>query len=967
MKPFLEKVTDYYLSEKESSDGNIGIVTPNRRAALFIRSHISKKTSKTIWAPEIISLEELINKISGLKIIDNITLLMEFYRAVNDSNKNRSTAVNSQASGPDTFEELLHWAPLLLQDFNEIDSNLKNPETLFNGLSDIKKLEAWSPGQEPTPFQKQYIEFFNNIPLYHNTLKSNLLSKGIAYQGLSHHIAASKIEKDPGSLPWTKLIFAGLNALSQSEERIISELSNNNQAVVIWDTDDYYVSEKKEVFSHEAGTFIRKYNKKWHNKTITIKENCFKDQIKNIKILGTAKNINQVQLAGNILYSKINKDELEQTAVVLADETLITPMLSALPEYIDKVNITMGYPLSQTGFYAFAKNALSMHIRSSNSLNNNKSKQTYYYKDILRILKHPYSKLILKDSDNKDIASVLINKINNSNRSFYNLEMLNNIDSGKNEKAIEMFFSDWNNSPEKAISFFKKTLQILEEQHITSPDQINNKFSIDLAAFNQFALLLNRFDIYLELYNQPANLQSFKLIFSNLVSGINIPFSGEPLEGLQIMGMLETRNLDFKNLIVFPVNETILPKGKSQNSFIPYDLKKKYGLHTHKERDAIYAYHFYRLLQRAENIFLLYNTQANDIGSGEKSRFITQIEHELSEYNPNINIKHDIIPLTVGASDKITSVSITKTPDIMEQIKNTGQKGFSPSSLSIYMKCSLQFYFRKIMNIEEAEEVEETIEQKTLGLAIHDVLEKIFEPIKGKTIKKEDLNISHDELVKIAKEKFSRHYSEGDLNTGRNYLLFRVALKMIKNYLENEKETLYSEASQNINTTIISLEKPYESELIFKNNSHEINLKLKGKADRIDKTNNLHRIIDYKTGKVEEKELKIREWKDILENTDTDKSFQLLCYSWLFFKEHNDLDEVLPSIVSFRNPSHGLFKMQHPLNDSGIVSREATKEFEENVLKTLFAEIYDNNIPFHPTDNTEHCKYCAFNVLCKRI
>jgi len=969
MTPFLEKVAKHYLSEDRSAEGNICIVTPNRRAALFIRSYIGKETSKTMWAPEIISLEEFINKLSGLKIVDNITLLMEFHKALKGQVEGEKGEKAEKATNADTqenFEDILNWAPMLLQDINEVDSNLENPDVLFENLTDIKKMEAWSPDQEPTLFQKQYFNFFKNLPHYHKAFKANLLDQNIAYQGLSHRVAASKIETIVKDLPWQKVIFAGLNALNQAEEEIISTLINNNIATIIWDADEYYVSQSWQGVNHEAGRFIRKYRKKWHLNSIDHTKNYFKEQKKNINVLGIAKNINQVQLTGNILLSQIPKEEHEKTAVVLADETLMTPMLSALPPHVDKVNVTMGYPLSETGFYSFAESVFSMHIRATQTLAEAKQTKSWlYYKDILKILKHPYSNILFTDNEGNNIASLLSNAINKSNRSFYTLEHLIGICKDKESMLMQSLFCNWDNSPAKALDFFKIALQNLDEKYLHSTSEEKSEFSIDLAAFNQFGFLINRFEFYLNTYKQPETLQSFKLIFRHLVSGLRISFSGEPLEGLQIMGMLETRSLDFKNVIIFPVNESILPKGKTQNSFIPYDVKVKYGLNTHKERDAIYAYHFYRLLQQAENIYLIYNTQTGDIGGGEKSRFITQIEHELKEYNPDICINHEIIPVMMDFEAPQTVLSIDKTPDIMEKICREGEKGLSPSSLNIYLKCSLRFYLSKIMNIEESEEVEEIMEYRTMGLAIHDVLEEIFKPYLGKILKEENLNVNHEDIESLLKDRFLYYYSDGDIFTGKNYLLYRVALRMIENYLENERKEIQLQSSKNKYVTVVSLEEFYTSSLSIKSDN-DINVKVKGKVDRIDKVDNLYRLIDYKTGKVETKDLKINQWDELLENPETEKSFQLLCYSWLFFKENNKADDLLPSIISFRNPSRGLLKMQHPSSADGMVNHDVIKEFEENVLKPIFQELYDPETPFRQTENEENCKYCPFTVLCKR-
>jgi len=955
MTPFLKRIAEYFLSEFDNSEDNICIVTPNRRAALYIRSYISGMIKKTSWAPDILSLEDFINRLSGLKIVDNLTLMMEFHNVLNNNNGKSLIEDNS-------FEELINWAPMLLQDFDEIDSNVEEPDKLFEYLSDIKRLDVWDPSnKEPSDYQKRYLDFFKNIPEYHKKFKENLLSKKIAYQGLSHHIAASEIDKTIADLPWGKVIFAGLNALNQTEEKIISALLENDKAKIVWDCDEYYIDN-----NHEAGFFIRKYLKKWQNHTIIKKENSFKETSKNVNILGIAKSVNQVQLAGNVLSDKINPEEYEKTALILADESLMLPMLSALPSKVSKLNITMGYQLSATAFYSFAEAVLNMHIRSTGQSSSEEGKAWFYYKDILKILKHPYSNYLFDDSD-KYLSNIISDAINKSNRSFYSIENIMAVCNNNQSDIIKTLFSNWNNSTEKAISFFKQVLQLLEKSYFDKDDDTSNSdFSIEIASLSRFNLLLNRFDMYIATYKQPENLQVFKLVFKNLVSSLRIPFSGEPLEGLQIMGLLETRNLDFKNIIVFPVNESILPKGKSQNSFIPFDVKKKFKLNTYKERDAIYAYHFYRLLQRAKNIYLIYNTEADKIGGKEKSRFISQIEHELKDFE-NIKINEKIIPVSsnLHSSDE-ENIVVEKTPDIIEKIHKLGERGFSPSSINMYLKCSLRFYFEKIMKLKESDEVEETVELNTLGSIIHDVLKELLNPFIGKVIKAEDLNIEDKNIQAVLKSKFEKYYEAGEIDKGKNYLLFRVAMRMIGNYLKMEKAHIAE--TYNIEpVTIISLENEYKSSMSIKNNGEDIKFNIIGTADRIDKTGDIYRVIDYKTGKVGSNELTFDSFDELLqEDGNKEKSFQLLCYSWLYANNSN-AEKILPSIISFRKISEGLFKIKNPEIDKGVIDKSYINEFENSVLKLIFEEIFDKNTPFQLTKNIDNCDYCPYKTICDRI
>lgn len=906
MISFLEEVIEDLFKEQVDITECI-YVLPSKRAGTFLKKIISKKIGRSIISPTVYSIEEFVEDISNITFASPTQQLFELYRAY--------LQVGSYEK--ESFESFLAWGQTLLQDINEIDRYLVNPSELFSGLSAIQQLNHWSLQDEKTDLMKNYLDFWKQLDAIYQAFNTNLLEQDIGHQGLVYRIASKKIQRyiQKENKPH---ILIGFNALNTAESEIIQCLLSKPKSKIYWDIDEYFLADKL----HDAGLFLRKHLKSWNyfaSHKLKGKGNIYLTP-KHIEVIGVPKNISQSKYVGTLLdnIQKESSETLQNAALILGDESLLNPMLNSIPKSITSINITMGQKLSLTGTASFFTNFLDLHL--------SKTKKGWFFKNIVAFLINPYTSLLLKhfQIDSSEIVST----IHNRNLIYLSLTDLNTF-IGNNE-AFSLLFAEF-----KSISTFLencnsiinsyKNIYIEKEDYLV----VEQLYKVH-TTFNQISDLVLKYD-YIN------SLKGLKSLFQQLITSETLDFQGDPMEGLQIMGMLESRNLDFETVILTSVNEGILPSGKSNNSFIPFDLKIEFGLPTYKEKDAVYTYHFYRLLQRAKNVYLLYNTEPDVLEGGEKSRLITQI---LTDEN-----RKDIIEKI--ATPQIQSVersnkTVIKTPALKEIIALYAIKGFSPTSLSNYIRNPIDFYKQNLLGIQDLEEVEEDIAANTMGTIIHDTLEELYTSFVGKEISKSDI-IAAKGLVEVTvQQNFKKTYLDGAYDTGKNLIAYKVVIRYIQNFLDNEIELLNQHSIK-----ILALEKNLKVELSLP--QYDKKVILKGKLDRIDIIDGQTRIIDFKTGKVEKRYLEVIDWNDIIENYDYSKAFQLLCYSYMFFKT-SSLTNIHAGIVSIKNLSEGvmLFHKKDSPRDTKkdpSINKEVLQKFED-LLFQLIGEILDTKIPF---------------------
>lgn len=953
MQSFLEKTVDYLFEKYGDGISELCIVLPNRRAGLFLKTHFSKRLKKVFWSPEIYATEDFIALLAELEMADTTTQLFELYETIKE--------VNPQQS--ETFNDFSKWGQILLSDFNEIDRYLIDAKQLFGNLQNIKELESWSLNSEEelTDFQKQYLDFWKLIGNYYSNFTKRLLAKNQAYQGMAYRIVAKKAEQCVKKHSWKKIIFAGFNALNKAEEIIIETLVNADLAEIIWDTDTYYLNNPNQ----EAGRFIRRYNdsgrfKNIKTNNISIEETLLSTEKKTISVIGAAKNIAQAKVAGDLV-DELQKHHpgLETTALVLADENLLFPVLHSLPGNLTDINVTMGYPLRNTPVAGYFDLVFSMH-ENALKLSKGKIPYSYYHNDIIKVLQHPYTAIALSSTNKKSIKSA-IHAIQERNIVFASQAMLGSIFSEFKFEGewthLQPVFEFWR-GPEDAIKCIHYLIDALKQGIIENLES-DAKVNLELEYLFAFTKIIKRIQTLMDSYHSIQDVLTLRGILNQLVRSSTLPFYGEPLMGLQVMGMLETRTLDFENVILLSCNEDILPSGKTVNSFIPFELKRFFGLPTYMDKDAIFSYHFYRLLQRATSIHLIYNTENDELGNGEKSRFLTQLLYELPKVNPNVVITEKLLNVpAVPVTEEY--IVIQKTPGILELLNEKGVYGFSPSALNKYRNCSLEFYFHVVAGLKAADEIEESIGADTLGNSIHEVLEILYKPIIGKKLTEAAIADMQKNAENVMMVVFEKKYSKSEMSYGKNLLTLKVALKFITNFLELELEHLKATETKGAPQYIKALEEELFAEL----NVNGAAIKIKGKADRIDQVGSMTRIIDYKTGVAENRELKLVAWEDIRTDTKLAKSFQLLMYALMYQKMNPAItNNLLSGIISFRSLSEGLKTVK--VNNVDVLNTETLVEFEEQV-KQMIADIFDPAIPFQQTTELENCTYCLFKGICNR-
>lgn len=960
MQSFLEQTVDILHKKYGDDISELCIVLPNRRAGLFLKTHFSKKLTKTFWSPEILATEDFVSVLAEVEMADPTTLLFELYETVKAVGKRDI----------ESFDEFSKWGQILLSDFNELDRYIVDHKRLFGNLKDIKELEAWSLNSEEalTEFQMQYLSFWKLLGEYYQHFTERLLANKKAYQGLAYRLVAANPEERVGKHPWKKIIFAGFNALNKAEEIIIEKLLDADLAEVIWDTDSYYVNN----LDQEAGRFFRKYKNSGKfskldkgEKNITIQENLLSTEAKSISVIGAAKNVAQAKVAGSLV-SEIKKIDpnLQETAVVLADENLLFPVLHSLPENLKDINVTMGYPLKNTPVAGFFDLIFALH-ETGLKLSQGKTNYSFYHSDVLKFLSHAYTATALSTVSKEYTFRKVLFALQQRNIVFANLKTLDSIfkefGCEKEFEILKPLFKHWAN-PYDAISCMQYVIEVLKNGIVLQQEnEEESKASLELEYLFAFTKIIKRIQVLMDTYpSSISDIKALRSIVNQIVRATGLPFYGEPLMGLQVMGMLETRTLDFKNVILLSCNEDILPSGKAVNSFIPFELKKYFGLPTYGDKDSIFSYHFYRLLQRASTIYLLYNTESDALGSGEKSRFLTQLIYELPKVNPNVKITERLVSIPSVNADLDSSISIEKTESVFKKLHERADYGFSPSLLNVYRNCSLQFYFHAIAGLKEADEVEETIGADALGNVIHEALDRFYKPFLGKKITPSDVRGMKKEVESTVVELFKKDYKESDVSFGKNLLILKVALKFINNFLDTEIGMLEKGEKEGKPVIIKALEQELESSIPITGKT----IKVKGKADRIDGYGSQTRIVDYKTGLAEDKELKFEDWEEIRTDAGLAKSFQLLTYAWLYQKSHPAVTEnIVSGIISFRKLSEGLKTVK--VSDSDALDAEILALFEEQLV-ALVSEIFNPKVRFTQTADVDNCTYCAFRGICNR-
>ncbi|KOS06800.1 hypothetical protein AM493_12775 [Flavobacterium akiainvivens] len=893
MQTFLDKLSAEIIQSHGNNLNAITIVLPNKRARIFLLEALKRQLNGTVFAPTIISIEDFVQDVAGIRSIDSIELLFEFYEIY---------LVLTPKDKQQNFETFANWGKTLLGDFNEIDRYLLEPDKVLKYLENIQEIEHWAVDVDKrTSMIASYLEFWKQLPSYYHTLYNHLLDKGTGYQGLIYREAVKNIDHFSEAFKG-HLIFGGFNALSAAEEKIIQHLMMNGQANIYWDIDYTFLNDHY----HDAGLFIRRFKKDWKQyagnefKWIT---NDFSTP-KDIRIIGTPKTVGQAKIAGEIIEQIQNSGQsLDKTALVLGEESLLIPMLYSLPANVGSLNITMGYSSRNNPAQVLVQKLFKLH---TNALARSEKSYTLYYREVLDVLTHPLVEPYIG-------ADYLINSINRNNITFLSLSKLFEI-QGRASDFFKLLFERWDENVGNVLQRLSDIMLVLKSYLSTDDEEDKIAKAFLYSIFKVINKLIN----YQDKHEQINNLAVLHSIYKQVIDLAEVSFEGEPLSGLQVMGVLESRVLDFENVIITSMNEGKFPAGKTQNSFIPYDVKRELGLPTYKEKDAIYSYHFYHLLLRAKNVYLLYNTESEGLDAGERSRFLTQLE---IERQPNHNLVSTIYNASLPPR-AYEPMHVPKTESVMTRLHEiaTG-KGFSPSALTGYLRNPIQFYYQRILRISEVDEVEESIALNTLGTIIHGALEELYKPTIGRFLTLHDLDtmatLADDEVMR----QFVTVYKEGEIKKGRNLLAFEVAKRNVHNFLKLERQGLTDGDA----VKILALEHKFERLLQHPDLPYPV--LIAGNIDRIEERNGRIRITDYKTGKVEKRNVSLKTWEGLTQGIKNDKIIQLLCYAFMYEPLANGM-EIEAGIISFKNMKAGF-------------------------MGFTFADAYDKSIPVTDTITAE--------------
>jgi hypothetical protein len=931
MATFLEKLTEDLLTRYSGELANICVVFPTRRAGLHFKKQLSKKITSPQWTPAVFSIEDFIQSLSNLEVPDRLTLVFELFEIY-------------KKYFPEPFEQFYPWGLILLKDFDDADRSMADTNQLFAYISDVKNIEEqfdleeedkkhfeefWKKffGSEQGAIRKSFLKNWKHLGVIYSEFKERLVSKKRAYEGLAARIVSERLNNKHVDVQYSTIAFAGFYALSKSEESIINHFVKAGKALLYWDTDSYYADDRQE-----AGVFIRKNalikaNYLWKENLLSIDE-------KKIEIIGVPLQSMQAKTSGQILEKIISSNiELENTAVVLPDEQLLFPVLYGLPERVEDINVTMGYPLQASPMFNLIESLFDLQhsLRDSKTL-------SFYYKHVLSVLTHPYIQMAAGNA-----AADWLKRFNEKQRlRIQSRELIGN-------PVFEILFRKIKDVQD-LINYFNDVFGLLIHTLKQNKQALH---SIEKEYIYHFYTQFKRLEDVVKKQATVLSIETFRSLFREVIYSSRIPFTGEPLQGLQVMGFLETRVLDFENLIILSVNEDTLPPSSHHPSFIPFSIRKIFGLPTFEEQNAIAAYHFYRLLQRAKNIYLVYNTEVKSIQAGEKSRFLLQIENELCKANKNIHLVKKVS--SVSISEYLAQpLQVKKSPEVIKALEGFFQrsgsavkyaKKFSASALTTYISCSLKFYFQYIAKLKELEETDETIEGGLLGTILHEAMQGLY---KGhQTITAEDFEKIRLQISAAVDAAIKEHYSDSDRLEGKNILMRNVLIELVERIVEHDKKSAPM--------LLKSLEQDIHFDFPVLQNKSVI---LYGIIDRVDITGNALRIIDYKTGKVED--AVSSSVTELFSSPDYKEQFQTFFYSWLYHSNHNSI-AIKAGLYRLKKVSEGV----RYINEGEAITQEQFAEFEVQ-LKTLLSDIFNKEIPFSQTDDEKRCLYCAFKDICNR-
>ena len=959
MESFLKLVAADLYKHTEGNLAHTAVVFPNKRAGLFFNEYLAQESDSPIWSPAYVSISELFRSLSPWEVGDPVKLVCELYKIF-----------RRETQSTETLDDFYFWGEMLISDFDDADKNRVDTDKLFSNLQDLRNImddytfiddeqeEAIRQFfqnfsiERRTALKERFISLWNVLGNIYKGFRESLASQNIAYEGMMYRHVIEHLDVD--KLPYEKYVFVGFNVLNKVEHTLFTQLKDAGKAVFYWDYDEFYMKENRQAVTHEAGEFIRRNLRDFPS---PLSGELFKNlsKPKEVHYIASSTENAQARYLPQWIRNNLTTPEKE-TAVVLCNEALLQPVLHSLPAEVKHVNITMGFPLSQTPVYSFLIALLELHTHGFNFKSGR-----YTFQSVVTLLKHPYTRQLTGQ------AELLEKELTRNNR-FYPLPG----ELGKDEFLTRLFTPLSGN-----LNLCIRLSETL--QQVASIYQANTSGTEDTDAFNQLYreslfkayTTINRFRTLIEEDELTVQSETFRRLLVKVLSATNIPFHGEPAIGMQVMGVLETRNLDFRHLVLLSVNEGQLPKSGGDSSFIPYNLRKAFGMTTIEHKIAVYAYYFYRLLQRAERITLMYNTSSDGLNRGEWSRFMLQF---LIEWPHPITRQF----LEAGQSPQGTSpITVEKTPDVMRRMQSlfdvraNPKAKFSPSALNYYLDCPLKFYYRYVAGLSAPDEVSAEIDSATFGSIFHYAAEHIYKDLTthGKVINKEALEtllrneVKLQDYVDTAFKKlfFNVPQNEKPEYNGIQLINSAVIARYLKQLLQNDLR--YAPF------TFIASEMEVDEPIDIQTPKGVIKSRIGGIIDRMDSKDGTLRIVDYKTGGDADTPPHV-ESLFIPDKKRSNYVFQTFLYAAIMCRKQPTM-KIAPALLYIHRAATETYspviQMGEPRKPKEAVEdfSKYEKEYRER-LQRLLEEIFNPEKSFTQTEIIEKCTYCDFKALCKR-
>ena len=959
MESFLKLVAADLYKHTKGNLAHTAVVFPNKRAGLFFNEYLAQESDSPIWSPAYVSISELFRSLSPWEVGDPVKLVCELYKIF-----------RRETQSTETLDDFYFWGEMLISDFDDADKNRVDTDKLFSNLQDLRNImddytfiddeqeEAIRQFfqnfsiERRTALKERFISLWDVLGNIYKGFRESLASQNIAYEGMMYRHVIEHLDVD--KLPYEKYVFVGFNVLNKVEHTLFTQLKDAGKAVFYWDYDEFYMKENRQAVTHEAGEFIRRNLRDFPS---PLSGELFKNlsKPKEVHYIASSTENAQARYLPQWIRNNLTTPEKE-TAVVLCNEALLQPVLHSLPAEVKHVNITMGFPLSQTPVYSFLIALLELHTHGFNFKSGR-----YTFQSVVTLLKHPYTRQLTGQ------AELLEKELTRNNR-FYPLPG----ELGKDEFLTRLFTPLSGN-----LNLCIRLSETL--QQVAGIYQANTSGTEDTDAFNQLYreslfkayTTINRFRTLIEEDELTVQSETFRRLLVKVLSATNIPFHGEPAIGMQVMGVLETRNLDFRHLVLLSVNEGQLPKSGGDSSFIPYNLRKAFGMTTIEHKIAVYAYYFYRLLQRAERITLIYNTSSDGLNRGEWSRFMLQF---LIEWPHPITRQF----LEAGQSPQGTSpITVEKTPDVMRRMQSlfdvraNPKAKFSPSALNYYLDCPLKFYYRYVAGLSAPDEVSAEIDSATFGSIFHYAAEHIYKDLTthGKVINKEALetllrnDVKLQDYVDTAFKKlfFNVPQNEKPEYNGVQLINSAVIARYLKQLLQNDLR--YAPF------TFIASEMEVDEPIDIQTPKGVIKSRIGGIIDRMDSKDGTLRIVDYKTGGDADTPPHV-ESLFIPDKKRSNYVFQTFLYAAIMCRKQPTM-KIAPALLYIHRAATETYSPVIQMGESRK-PKEAVEDFSKyekeyrERLQGLLEEIFNPEKSFTQTEIIEKCTYCDFKALCKR-